>query len=71
MTDERTKFEAWAKKEGLYVTYWPMYWRSWQARAALASQQKAHTDHPMRHWDRTCPAYQEEVTPAAAPEVKP
>ena len=40
MTDERTKFEAWAKKEGLYVTYWPMYWRSWQARAALASQQK-------------------------------
>ena len=40
MTDERTKFEAWAKKEGLYVTYWPMYWKSWQARAALASQQK-------------------------------
>ena len=66
MTDERTKFEAWAKKEGLYVTYWPMYWRSWQARAALASQQKAHTDHPMRHWDRTCPACQEEVKPVPA-----
>lgn len=25
-------------------------------RQALAQPEQAHTDHPMRHWDRTCPA---------------
>ena len=68
MTDERTKFEAWWPTVGQTIGK-VAAWEAWQA--ALASQQKAHTDHPMRHWDRTCPAYQEEVTPAAAPEVKP
>ena len=32
----------------------------------LEQQQKPHTDHPLRHWDRTCPACQEEVKPVPA-----
>jgi hypothetical protein len=30
-----------------------------------------HTDHPLRHWDRTCPACQQEGTaPAPLPEER-
>jgi hypothetical protein len=34
-------------------------------RQALAQPEQAHTDHPMRHWDRTCPACVAEQEPVA------
>lgn len=30
-------------------------------REAIDEAMQPHTDHPSRHWDRTCPACQEET----------
>lgn len=32
-------------------------------RAIEQAEKQTHTDHPMRHWDKTCPACVAEVQP--------
>ncbi len=43
-----------------------------KAKAAGAPEQEpvAHSDHPMRHWDRTCPACIADLTPAEITEMQ-
>ena len=41
------------------------------ARAEAAERQPTHTDHPLRHWDRTCPACVAEGQPTPEEVLTP
>ncbi len=37
------------------------------AEVNLPAESASHTDHPLRHWDRTCPACNKEAMPQDSP----
>jgi hypothetical protein len=55
------------KSQGFAYKAWCAGWSAAQKESTLQEisdiGQKAHTDHPMRHWDRTCPACVAEAEP--------